>query len=174
MITQLAHEVRLALFDSPYEYRMSSSKRGFNGRFTTQDGREFEMQISAGPRRVVFDADRAYVFAEAVFKDLHASDSTGMTGKGDQIRIFATVLDFIKRALKGLRTRRVVVDVLSFYAIGKSRISLYERMSKKLMRAMGFKKLRRVDANDMFWSASFYLMRDPSMDDELDGAGFFG
>ena len=148
MSIHLAHEIRLALFDSPYEFKWSSSSaRKKTAVFSTSDKRSFTVTIyiqSLG--------------GTAQFLDVGFQDEKGrvnITKGGDQFRIFATVLDIVKRVVetgKNISGLMFTADVEE-----PSRVSLYRRALKKYGKDLG---LSAVDVEVVGKRAVFFAAKD--------------
>ena len=165
-----SHEIRLALFDSPYKNYISKTTGGFRGDFETDDGRWFALNMNTLYQRT--DSGETLIFAETSFKDKTNDEGMHLTGEGDQMRILATVVDWIGKALKGLRLRGMRVDAVYFVAYGGSRISLYKRMIKRLMGRTDFQVLRYVRVKGVPL-ANFYIIKDKDTEGKMDKSGFF-
>lgn len=75
------------------------------------------------------------------------TDPVGISGTGDQFRVFATVADFVRKEIK-----RNKIDILHFSAKEKSRKKLYDTFSKMIAREMKTKVLTTVDKGEtIYW-----------------------
>ena len=158
MEVQLGYEVRLALFDSPYTFETREplgrnwreGRIEFTGDFWTDDDRVFEM--NAYVRTSAADGKRRN-FMEVEFSDNTDKVRFDLTGGGDQMRILATIMDFIDYVVKNLERRAKLfprsyegqwrVDGIHFEADEDepSRVSLYKRMARKYLSKLGFRSV---------------------------------
>ena len=144
-----------ATFDKPYKWRPFMNGKG--AAFNTDDGRDFEI-------RAYGRSDGENVYGVLTFTNESSRSHRSpfaLTGEGDAFRIFATVVDWVKWAMEKHKWQGV-----AFAAIkdDNSRISLYQRMSRRFAKALGMELL--VESSQR--QANFYLVpRGPEAGEQL-------
>lgn len=118
-----ANEFLTELFIQPYPYEQVDPTSYF---FYTADERRFNVDFKKlfGPSGI-FLVD---------FKE--GQNNFGLTGKGDQFKVFATVIDIIAEWLTKNNP-----NFLVFTANEPSRISLYKKMTTKLSSMIGYRDI---------------------------------
>ena len=115
--------------DKPYPVELRTAKGGWIAKFETDAGNQFKIWLDNSG----YDDDEEQEWS-AIFSD----ESAGMRGikvtnKGDQFRVFATVMSVIEKFLK-----KVDPHALTFVAKEESRNKLYSTMIKKYASKLGY------------------------------------
>lgn len=108
----------------PYKY-WTSGARGARGRFEV-DGREFIVYMRLKKDMETWEVD---------FVD--ENGSIDATGKGDQFKVFSTVLAILKDFVKD-KEPKIIEFEASKSKGSNSRSSLYSRMLKKYSKTLGY------------------------------------
>lgn len=119
-------------FDKPYKVRL----KGHNFKDTTQWIGEFNSS-NGDEYRINIEKDNIWNKPWSVLfwnKDAGLDKATGLVGKGDQYRIFATVMYVLKKFIK-----KEQPNIFTFEALEKNRASLYEKMIEKYAGVLGYK-----------------------------------
>lgn len=110
------------LFDRPLPYEFTSSGSDYEATFDV-DGREYQVEISMmGEYSMIIE-----------FFDDEGEQS--ITGGGDSIAVFSTVVAIVKEAVQKLKPRTI-----TFSASGEepSRVKLYKRLSQTIGKDLGY------------------------------------
>lgn len=136
-------------FDKPYKYTLR--KKGsdeYTSKVKLPDGSTLEIQMSG----IEWDDDLT-----SWNVSFTRGDSMDVTGAGDQMRIFATVIDALKQLIKKESPEEIRFSAAKTKgATGKqqgSREKLYGRLVKRFAGQMGYKA---TEVNDGF-DTTFYL-----------------
>ena len=135
----------LEAFDKPYKVHKGTDMNNFTQYEFTTDSDVFYLVALVRP-------DEAYVKYTSLSFETEYGDMQ-ITNSGDAFRVFASVLDVIKKEKK----RIVSHGAFKFAADASepSRVKLYRIMAKKIQKLLGYKKLS-VEKNSnhiefMFW-----------------------
>jgi hypothetical protein len=103
---------------------------------------------------IMFNLDANEEGEEAWSVEFYRNDSQEVTGKGDEFRIFATVLSAIQTFIKKYKPNRVVFSASKQVAPGQkaqSRANLYDSLVQRYARALGFKAFRADAGNKVHY-----------------------
>ena len=160
-------------FDRPYTLksppkrpRMSpSNSYTTTYKFTTDDKRKFEVDFASyiGPLKLYNrDLDKDYHFVEISFSDetnWYTTPRFGLSGKGDAMRIFATVLSAISTFTKNFKPDEIEfgADKTSslpsdseYGSVDTNRARLYQALIKRHAPRMGYKLTKLIDKDNEF------------------------
>ena len=156
-------------FDRPYKLKGLSKKSRMSPsnsykttyKFTTDDKRKFEVDFESyiGPLKLFNrDLDKDYHFVEISFSDetnWAASPRFGLSGKGDAMRIFATVLSAISTFTKNFKPDEIEfgADKTSYTGdleVDTNRARVYQALIKRNAPRMGYKLTNLSDKQHEF------------------------
>lgn len=111
----------MELFDRPYRWtRERSAPYLKTATFHTEDGREFHIQLAEAEDGIW----------DLVFVEGHGVNmQTRPTGEGDALRVYATVVDFVRSVV---RSEGIVG--LTFSADSRRQERLYDRLARLFMK----------------------------------------
>ena len=116
-------------FDNPYNNSLKKvSPEEYVSKVKLPDGSELEI-IFAG---YIFDDDEPMDWAVVFTRD----GSYAATGEGDQMRVFATVLDATKKFIKKVKPEKM--NFTASKLKGNSRANLYKRLVSRFASEMGY------------------------------------
>lgn len=138
-------------FDKPYKYTLKkTSKEMYEAKVKLPDGSLLEIEMSG------IDWGDNFISWTVSFA---RNDSMGVTGGGDQMRIFATVIDAVEKFVKKESPEEVRFTAEKTKgAKGDqkgSREKLYGRLIKRFAGKMGYESEEVTDSSD----TTFYLRK---------------
>jgi len=116
------------VMDKPYSYDLKTAGGQWVAKFKTDARDLFKIKID----RETYDDDEEDEW-NVIFSDEALYDGIGITNKGDQFRVFATVFDVISEFLKKIKP-----SAFTFAAKEDSRNKLYSMMIKKYAGKLGY------------------------------------
>jgi len=116
------------VMDKPYSYDLKTAGCQWVAKFKTDARDLFKIKID----RETYDDDKEDEW-NVIFSDEALYDGIGITNKGDQFRVFATVFDVISEFLKKIKP-----SAFTFAAKEDSRNKLYSMMIKKYAGKLGY------------------------------------
>lgn len=132
----LKESVIKEVFSQPYNYKVvEQDPMTFKAEFTTEDGRHVEfLAVKIMYWSVEFEVD----------------GKTSVTDKGDQYRIFATIVKIFKQFINDYDPDKVKFSAKKG-KIRDSRVRLYDRMIKKVISDSGYNYKRKDIGNSMLY-----------------------
>ena len=143
------------LFDNPVKYSQSESSNFRDSyKFETKSGQKIEMNVYKLEtfKHVGVDLEDGGLGFD--FKNISEGGSEGITGTGDEIEIFSTVLDIISKSIK-----KYDPVLIAFGAHEKSRQSLYNKMIKYMKRKFNYKLLDKAPIMFPLGNSEYYVLR---------------
>ena len=117
------------VMNKPYKYELKTAASQWIAKFKTDARDLFKVRIN----NEGYDDDEEQEWS-VIFSDEGLFDGIGITNKGDQFRVFATVFDVIGKFLK-----KVKPASFTFAAKEESRNKLYSMMIKRYANKFGYK-----------------------------------
>ena len=132
-------------FDKPYRYRMHKDQYGWTARFETDNDEPVDVHIKDDEDSGDWDID------------FYRNGSLDVTGEGDAMRIFATVMEVIKEFIAKEKPERFQFSAVKAdveYNKGDktgSREKLYSRMIKKYVKGYNVKTYKSSGGSTYFF-----------------------
>lgn len=143
------------LFDKPTNYNQTESSNFKDSyKFETKSGQKIEMNVYKPEtfRQAGIDLEEGGLGFD--FKNMSEGGTEEITGTGDEIEIFSTVLDIIKKSIK-----KHDPTLIAFGAHEKSRQSLYDKMIKFMQRKFNYKLLDNAPVMFPLGNSKYYVLR---------------
>lgn len=117
-------------FDNPYKNSLKKvSPEEYVSKVKLPDGSELEIIFKG----YIYDDDEPMEWSIVFTRD----GSYAVTGEGDQMRVFATVLDATKKFIK--KAKPIKMNFTASKLKGNSRANLYKRLVNRFANEMGYK-----------------------------------
>lgn len=145
----------IEIFNAPSEYRQKSTSEYIDTyNFTTKNNIEIDVQIFKLPD---FRKGGINIKAPGIgfsFKNMTKGGTEAITGTGDEVEIFSTVLRIIETNIKKYNP-----EIIAFGAHEKSRQSLYERIIRFMQRKYDYELLENVSIDFQLGDSKYYVLR---------------
>lgn len=149
-------EYLVEVFNSPYPILMSPTETSIT-KPSTVDEVTFKFRTALGVNgRIVFN--RSFGSGDMWSLEFFVGDSQDVTGEGDAYKIFATVIESIKKFIAIFKPTEIYFSAYKKDA-NNSRADLYLRLIKTFAKSIGF----RFELSDSKTERSFLLIKEQKL-----------